>query len=215
MNSKIKKLSTMAMLSALAYITMVVCRIPIVLFLKYEPKDVIIVIAGFLFGPMSAFLISLLVSLIEMVTVSETGIIGCIMNLISTCAFVCPAAFIYKKKHSIAGAALGLSVGCILMTVGMLLWNYLITPLYMGVPREAVAEMLLPVFLPFNLLKGILNLSITLLLYKPIVTTLRKTRLVPVSESSGGRIGKKGILLMAAFMLITCILLILVWTNII
>lgn len=214
MNNKIKKLSTMAMLSAVAYITMVVCRIPIVLFLKYEPKDVIIVIAGFLFGPLSAFLISLLVSLIEMVTVSETGIIGCVMNLISTCTFVCPAAFIYKKKHTITGAALGLSTGCIIMTIGMLLWNYLVTPLYMGVPREAIAEMLLPVFLPFNLLKGILNLSITLLLYKPIVTTLRKTRLVPASENSGGQIGKKGILIMAAFLLITCVLLILVWTKV-
>ena len=31
------------------------------------------------------------------------------------------------------------------MTIIMLLWNYLITPLYMGYPREAVVEMLLTV----------------------------------------------------------------------
>ena len=52
------------------------------------------------------------------------------------------------------------------MVSAMLLWNYLITPLYMGYPREAVAELLLPAFLPFNLLKSGLNSGITFLLYK-------------------------------------------------
>lgn len=32
----------------------------------------------------------------------------------------------------------------------------------------AVAELLLPVFLPFNLLKGSLNTVLTLLIYKPV-----------------------------------------------
>ena len=45
----------------------------------------------------------------------------------------------------------------------------LITPFYMGYPREAVVELLLPAFLPINLIKGGLNAGITMLLYKPIV----------------------------------------------
>ena len=65
----------------------------------------------------------------------------------------------------------------------MLLWNYLITPLYMGMPREAVAGMLLPIFFPFNLAKGGMNMAVTLLLYKPVVTALRKANLVPPSSS--------------------------------
>ena len=86
---KNKKLVSMAMLCALAYLVMLVGRIPIVLFLKYDPKDIVIAIGGFLYGPMSAFLISAVVSVVEMVTVSDTGLWGLLMNVLSTCAFVC------------------------------------------------------------------------------------------------------------------------------
>ncbi len=51
----------------------------------------------------------------------------------------------------------------------------LITPIYMGYPREAVAELLLPVFLPFNLFKDGLNAASTFLLYKPVVSALMKS----------------------------------------
>ena len=55
----------MAMLAAFAYMIMALVRIPVVLFLKYEPKDVIITIGGFLLGPMASFIVSLVVSLIS------------------------------------------------------------------------------------------------------------------------------------------------------
>lgn len=57
----------------------------------------------------------------------------------------------------------------------MLLSNYLIAPYYMGYPREAVAELLIPAFLPFNLIKGGLNVLGTILLYKPAVIALQHT----------------------------------------
>lgn len=180
-----KKLTTVAMLCALAYIMMVVARVPVVLFLKYDPKDVVIAIGGFLFGPLTSFFISGLVSLVEMVTVSDTAFWGLLMNILSSCSFACTAAFIYKKRHDIKGAVIGLVAGVAVMVPVMLLWNYLITPIYMGYPREAVAELLLPAFLPFNLLKGGLNAAITMLLYKPVVTALRKAGLAP--ESKGGQ----------------------------
>ncbi len=212
MNLKNKKLTTVAMLCAMSYVAMLVCRIPIVMFLKYEPKDVLITIGGFLFGPLVSFLVSLIVSLIEMVTVSDTGIIGGIMNLISSCAFACTAAFIYKRQHTLTGAVMGLTAGVIAMTGVMLLWNYLITPIYMIMPRESVAKMLLPVFLPFNLLKGGLNMSITLLLYRPIVSALRKTKLLePASSPKNNKIG---ILLVSLLLLATCVLCALVWKGI-
>ena len=106
------------------------------MFLKYDPKDIIITIGGFIFGPLSALLISSVVSLVEMVTLSETGIIGLIMNILSTVCFACTASYIYKKKHNLKGAVTGLVCGIILMVFAMLLWNYLITPLYMNVSRE-------------------------------------------------------------------------------
>ena len=75
--------------------------------------------------------------------------------------------------------------GALLMTVLMLLWNYLITPLYMHTARADVAAMLVPVFLPFNLLKGCLNATITVLLYKPVVQGLRHAHLLPPSKTPG------------------------------
>ena len=208
----IKKLVLIAMLAAIAYIMVFVIRIPVVLFLKYEPKDVIITIGGFIMGPTAAFVISLIVSLIEMVTISETGPIGALMNLLSTCAFACSAAFVYKKKHTIGGAIAGLGVGTVVIVAVMLLWNWLITPFYQGAPREAVEAMLLPIFLPFNLLKAGLNSAFILGLYKPLVTALRKTRLIDGKEkkSTGS---KWGVYALAVGLLATCIMLLLVFMG--
>lgn len=182
-NTQTKKLAVLAMLSALAFIMVALIRIPAVLFLKYEPKDVVITVGGFLYGPISALCISAVVSLIEMFTISNTGWIGFVMNVLSSAAFACTAATIYKKKHTLSGAVIGLIIGTISMTAVMVLWNYALTPIYMKTPRAAVAEMLLPVFLPFNLIKGSLNAAITALLFRPLVVSLRKANLFPQSKS--------------------------------
>ena len=210
-----KELTTLAMLTAIAYALVCTVRIPIVLFLKYEPKDVIITIGGFLMGPMAVLISSSVVALIEMFTVSDTGIIGCIMNFLSTCSFAFTAALIYKRRHTIAGAIMGLVAGTVIMVATMLLWNYLITPLYMtGTSRSDIAAMLVPVFLPFNLLKAGLNSAFILLLYKPLVVSLRKAGLLPAT-GSGARSSKSGVMIFAALLLITCILFVLVLRGII
>lgn len=182
-----KRIALIGMFSALAFIILLLCRIPIVLFLKYEPKDVIITIGGFILGPIASLLISVIVSLIEFATISGTGIWGLIMNVISTCSFACTAAYIYKKDRTLRGAVIGLISGCLFMSAAMLAWNWLITPIYMKVPRETVQSMLIPTFLPFNLLKGSLNAALTMLLYKPVIEILRRASLVTKQEGSKKR----------------------------
>ena len=172
MNSKTKKLTTVGMLCAFTYVATVIGRIPLVLFLKYDPKDIIIAISGLIFGPLTSFSVALIVSLVEMLTISENGILGFLMNVISSASFSCTAAFIYQKRPKFSGAMMGLLCGWGCMVFVMLHWNGLIAPIYMGYPREAVRELLIPVFLPFNLLKGGVNAVITIFLYKPIVTVL-------------------------------------------
>lgn len=214
-----KELVMLAMISAIAYAMVCVCRIPLGFadFLKYEPKDVIITIGGFLFGPLAVVGVSLVVSLVEMVTISTTGPIGMIMNVLSTCAFSCTAALIYKKKHTLKGAILGLSMGVVLTTIVMILWNYLITPLYQGVPREAIVQMLIPVYLPFNLLKGTINAGIILLIYKPIVTNLRKLGLLNKKEAAAApqRKLRLEVVLLALLLLVSCTLFVLAHQGII
>ena len=73
-------------------------------------------------------------------------------------------------------AAAGLLCGWGCMVSMMMLWNWLIAPIYMGVPREEVGKLLLPAFLPFNLIKGGLNAAVTMLLYKPLAAALRRAR---------------------------------------
>lgn len=205
---KTKKLTTIGMLCALAYIAVLVGRIPVILFLKYDPKDVIIVIGGFLFGPPVSLAVTLIVSVAQMFTISGTGILGCVMNVVSSCSFACTAALVYQKRHRLSGAVLGLFGGLICQVIVMMLWNYLIAPIYMGYPREAVAALLLPAFLPFNLIKGGLNAAITLLLYKPTVTVLRRSNLIESGKSGKMRV-HIGVIAVAAMLLITCVLWIL------
>ena len=209
----VKEMVLIAMLAAIAYVIVALVRIPVVLFLKYEPKDVIITIGGFLLGPLAAFVTSLVVSLVEMVSISDTGPIGALMNLLSTCSFACTAALFYKKRHTLSGAILGLVLGSVVMVLAMLLWNWLITPLYMGVDRSAVEGMLIPMFLPFNLLKAGLNSALVLVLYKPLVTALRKANLAPSKVQSSGSGNKTGVWILGMILLATCILLLLVFQG--
>lgn len=211
-----RKMVTLAVMAALAYMVMVVIKVPVVLFLKYEPKDVIITISGFMFGPLASLVTSAVVSLIEMVTVSDTGPIGALMNFIGTSAFACTAAIIYKKFHTIKGAFAGLCISTLLMTLVMLAWNYLITPIYMGMPREAVAEMLVPAFLPFNLLKGVLNSALTMLIYKPLSNIMRKAHILPETQKSSGEGHMKKyafVYIIAAFVIMTCAAVIIIWNS--
>lgn len=214
-----RTLIMLGLFSAIAFVVMAVGRIPVVSFLKYEPKDVVITIAGFLYGPLSAVLVSVVVSLIEMVTVSTTGPIGFVMNVLATLAFACPAAFLYKRRKSFPSAVTGLVVGVLMMTGVMLLWNYLITPLYLHTPRAEVAAMLLPVFLPFNLLKGSINAALVVLLYKPLVNALRRMGLTPRPAKPQAAPQKHkisaGAALVALVVLATCILIILVMQGVI
>lgn len=212
-----KYMASVAMFTAVSYVAVLLAKvIPNVAgFLSYEPKDAVILIASFIFGPMTGVLISVLVSFIEMITISTTGPYGFLMNVVSTCAFVVPAAWMYRKDHSQKGALIGLGLGVVVMVATMLAWNYIITPFYMGVPRDVVAGMLASVFLPFNLVKGGINASLTMLLYKPVVGALRKTGLVEPTKSGQKSKFSLGFLLFSLVVLATFILLFLVLIDVI
>ena len=210
-------MAAVAMFSAVSFVAVLVSKvIPNVAgFLSYEPKDAVIVIAGLLYGPLTSVLISLIVSFIEMITISSTGPYGFLMNVVSTCAFAVPAAWYYQKHRTQKDAIIGLVIGVLTMAAAMLLWNYIITPFYMGVLRATVAGMLMTVFLPFNLVKGGINAGLTLLLYKPVVNALRAAGLAQPS-SSGKTKGNfsAGFTLFAVAVLATFILLFLVMIGV-
>lgn len=214
----LRTLSSLGMLTAVAYVVMYLSKMlpQVAGFLQLDLKDTVICIGGFLFGPVASAVISLIVALVEMFSVSDTGPIGMVMNVLATCSFCCTAAFVYKKRHTKKGAVLGLFLGVAALTVVMLLWNYLITPLYMGVERDVVKDMLVPIILPFNLVKGGLNTALILVLYKPVVTALRQARLVPESQTAFQKTGKvsMGFALFSFALLATFVVLALVLMGI-
>jgi riboflavin transporter FmnP len=172
-----KQLARMGVLSALSLVLMFLVRFPIIPaapFLEYEPADVPILIAAFLYGPVPGFVMTVVVSLIQAMTVSvASGWIGALMHVISTGAFAIAAGLIYKKKHTFKGAILGLSVGALISTSLMVGLNLIFTPIFMRVPVEVVKDMLVPAIIPFNLLKGLMNSALVCLVYKPVGRILK------------------------------------------
>lgn len=212
-SQRTKQLTTMAMMAALAYIVTMVSKglPPMFLFLRYDPKDIVLAITGFIYGPFSAFLVSVLVSLIEMFTLSETGVIGFFMNVLASTALIAPAALIYKRRRTLKGAVYGLICGILTMTLVMLLWNYIITPIYMGIPREKVVELLVPAILPFNLIKGSINAALIMIIYKPVVETLRKVHLIPQSHPNTEKAqSRAAVLLVSLLVLATSVLIVMI-----
>jgi riboflavin transporter FmnP len=211
-----KTITSIAMLTGIAFIVMLLSKLmPSVMFLDFDFKDVIICIGGFTFGPLTAAVISILVSFLELLTVSHTGFWGLLMNVLATCAFCCTASFLYQKLHTKKGAVISLACGVCALTAVMLLWNYLITPIYLGYPRQAVVDMMIPLLLPFNLAKGGMNMAATLLLYKPVVSAMRKAGLVPPSHGDQAKQGNAGFVLFSLALLATFVVFALVLAGVI
>ena len=213
-----KKIALIGLFCAIAYMFTLLgglLLISVAGFLKYDPKDIIVAIAGFILGPTSAFLISVLTAILELATgISTTGLYGLLMNIISTSSFACVSSYIYKKKKTLGGAIAGLIIATITTTALMLLWNYFITPFYMQVPREAILRMLPTTFLPFNLIKYGINACLALLIYKPVVNAMRKSHILETTAPAKQR-PKLWIILITSFVLATLIFCFLILAKVI
>ncbi|MBR5559665.1 MAG: ECF transporter S component [Oscillospiraceae bacterium] len=171
-SNKTRRLTAMAMLVAVSVILLYLVHFPIfpaASFLEYDPADIPILIGAFLFGPTAGLAITVVASVIQGVTVSAaSGPIGIIMHIISTGSMVLVAGNIYRKMHTRKGAAIALVAGVITMTTAMCICNLIFTPIFMGAPIEAVLSMLVPIIMPFNLIKSGVNSVITFVVYKSI-----------------------------------------------
>ena len=181
---KIKKLCMAALFCALAIASTYIMHIK-VMFLTFDAKDAVITIAGLLFGPLYSVAISLVVSLVEFITIGDAGFWGFLMDFISTALFSTVCALIYKYKKNIKGAVTGLVAAIFAMTAFMLLFNLFIVPIYTpNFTTAAVAKMVPTLFLPFNLTKATLNSAIVLVLYKPASTAMKAARVLPSNPLS-------------------------------
>lgn len=149
-----------------------------VLFLTYEMRDAIICLSSIILGAPYGIIIALLVSGIEAFTISTTGFWGFVMSFIASSVFSFTCSFIYNKLRSFNGAIIAVYSAALALTLVMIPLNLLFTPIYTGMPVSAVADMIVPTLLPFNLAKALINGAIVLMLYKPIITALRRAKLI-------------------------------------
>ena len=190
-NFSTKKLVAIAVFAALAFGVTLVFRIP-VSFLTFDAKDAILVVASFIYGPIAAVVMSLITSLLE-ISISDTAVIGALMNFISSATFAGIASLIYKRKRTFNGALIGLFTSVAVTTAVMMLMNILITPFYLGVERSVVIPMLPTVLLPFNFAKTLMNGAIAMLIYKPVAIALRRAKLLD-GKSMDTKFGKQSVI---------------------
>lgn len=172
-----RQLVSMAMLGAISIVLVAVVHFPLIpaaAFLEYDPADIPILICAFAYGPMAGFLLTVVVSFIQGMTVSaQSGIIGIVMHIFATGFCVLAAGGIYKRNKTKKTAILALACGAVVQTLAMILMNMIFTPLFMGAPLETVMAMMIPAIIPFNALKASINCIITFFLYKSISHLLK------------------------------------------
>ena len=189
---KVKKIAFAALFAALAYVAMFATSWIKVGFLTFDAKDTVIALAGLIFGPVYSLVISLVVAVLELITVGDTGFYGFFMNFLSSAVFSTVCALIYKYMKNIIGAIVGLAYSVIAVTTTMMLFNLIVTPVYMNVERSVVVSMLPTLFLPFNLTKAALNSALVLILYKPVSTALKAARVLPSNTLNSLRARSQG-----------------------
>lgn len=154
----VRQLTQMAMLAAVSIVLVFFIRFPIIPaapFLEYTPGDVPLFMAAFLYGPAAALILAVITAVIQGVTVSaHSGPIGIIMNIFSSGSYVIVAGLIYSRNKHAKGVVIAMAAGIAATCISMIGWNLVFVPIFMGVPREVVIQMILPAFLPFNLIRA-------------------------------------------------------------
>lgn len=153
-------------------------------FLNIHFDEIPAFIAGFAYGPWCAVFVLIVKTIVKLPMTSTLGV-GELCDLIYSLSFILPAVFVYKRKKNIKNAFFGLTIGTIsqiiiasfLTTFGMLdfyMWIFQMneeTLLYiMRLANPYIQNIRWPYFfmisIPFNFLKNIMVIFITLLIYK-------------------------------------------------
>ena len=163
-----RQLVTMALMCAIGVLLSFIefPLLPGVTWLKYDASAMPAMVSGFAFGPAAGLAVGIVGAVIHGILMADFS--GAVMNILVIMGFVWPAALIYAKRHTLKGAIAGLAVGVVAATVMAILGNLVITPMWLGVPLDAVVAMILPILTPFNLAKAGINAVLTLIVYKSI-----------------------------------------------
>ncbi|MBQ7915657.1 MAG: ECF transporter S component [Firmicutes bacterium] len=186
-----------AMLSALAFILMFFeFPLPFLApsFYELDFSELPVLIGAFSMGPVAGVIIEGLKIILKLLFKgTSTAYVGDLANFIVGCAFILPAGIIYKYKHTRKGALLGLIAGTLFLLVfGAIVNAAILLPWYaenffggmepiLEAGRaiwgaiDSVWMFAILIVVPFNLLKGVLVSTVTLLVYKHVSKLINGT----------------------------------------
>ncbi len=184
---KLRNLVKVGILAAMSFILMFF-QFPIPVappFMKVDLADVPALIGGFSMGPVYGILIQLIKNILNLSKTSTYGV-GEISNFVVGGLFVFVSASIYKRNKTKKNATIAMICGVLVMSLAATLSNaFVIFPLYgkaMGVDMGAFVAManktnalvksyftmMIFAIVPFNLIKGFIEILVTKLLYKHV-----------------------------------------------
>lgn len=163
-----KQLVTMALMCAIGALLAFVQipLIPGISFLTYDPSFVPALVVGFAFGPGAGVAVGSIAVVIYGLIMGDW--VGALINVIMCICFVLPAAAIYRKKHTMAGAMVALAVSVVTVVLGAFATNLTVGVWFWYGSPDVIMPLLLPAVLPFNMAKAILNAALTLVVYKAV-----------------------------------------------
>jgi riboflavin transporter FmnP len=190
MSVKTRLITGCGMLSALSAVLQYLEIPSPVSFIALDFSDLPALIGSFAYGPIAGVLIELIKNIIHL-AVSRSGYVGELSNFILGAVFVGVAGIIYKRKKTKKSAIIAGLVGAICMALVSYPSNlFIVYPFYYNfMPKEAVLNVYQQVFnvnsiemalliynVPFTLIKGLISVAITMLVYKPLSPLLHGKR---------------------------------------
>ncbi|NPD31971.1 ECF transporter S component [Eggerthellaceae bacterium zg-997] len=163
-----RQIVTMALMAAIGVLLSFIEApiMPGVPYLKYDPSAVPALISGFAFGPVAGIAVGTVTAVIHGLLTSNFW--GALMSILCVVAFVAPAALIYRTRPGVAASIAGCAAGTALMLAAAIGGNLVVTPLYSGVSMDAVMALIVPVLIPFNLLKAVINSVLGILVHRSV-----------------------------------------------
>lgn len=175
-----RQMVTMALMCAIAALLQFVQIpiIPAVPFLTYDPSLMPAMVCGFAYGPAAGVVVGAIAAVIHGLLLGEW--VGALMNIVATLCFVLPAALLYRRRRTYRTAVVGLALSVVCAVAGAVAANLTIGVAFWYGSLEAGLALVVPALLPFNLVKGVLNAVLTLVVYKAVsnLITPEKDRVV-------------------------------------
>ncbi len=146
---------------------------PVFPFLKLSFADIPVFLATLVSGIPSGILVLLISSGLRTIMFSSAGWLGFIMRANSIIMVVFIGLFYYKNSIKKIYKILWLSLGILICLTVKLIFNYFVWIGFFSVSRDLLDSLMLPMIIPYNLLKLIVTVGATFYLENPVKKILK------------------------------------------